>query len=118
MEQKQLSTEKNKLTEMIENVENGIEKMKKDKLFAIGQKIPSYVKPFTKNDMREKKLKVKNSAILRILTKWAENLEKIFEDPETFIRNRVYPFNTTSNELVNPTKSIKDKMLKRMSTLK
>ena len=44
--------------------------MKTDKKYAVGQKIPSYVKKFTTNDIKENNINVKNSAILRVLTKW------------------------------------------------
>jgi len=39
--------------------------------FAIDQKIPSSVKPFSKEDISETNFSAKNSAVLRILTKWA-----------------------------------------------
>ena len=66
--------------------------MKKRHDFAIGQKIPSNVKPFSKKELKDKNFSAKNSAILRILTKWAENLENIFDHPEAYTTNRIYPF--------------------------
>ena len=45
----------------------------------LGQKIPSFVKIFNRQDLENKNFQAKHSSILRILTKWAENLEKIFE---------------------------------------
>jgi len=55
--------------------------MKKRHDFAIGQKIPGSVKSFSKKDLMDKNFSAKNSAVLRMLTKWAENLENIFDNP-------------------------------------
>jgi hypothetical protein len=55
--------------------------MKKRHDFAIGQKIPGGVQPFSKKDLMDRNFSAKNSAVLRILTKWAENLENIFDNP-------------------------------------
>jgi hypothetical protein len=49
--------------------------MKKESKYGLGQKIPSYVKAFNKNDLKENNFFVNNSAVLRVMTKWAENLE-------------------------------------------
>jgi hypothetical protein len=56
--------------------------MRKEHSFAIAQKIPAYVKPFNHHDQKDNKFSVNNSAVLRIMTKWAENLEEIFKNPE------------------------------------
>ena len=57
--------------------EEGIEAMKKKKKYAIGQKIPGFVKPFTKQELNNKQFSASHSSILRILTKWATYLESI-----------------------------------------
>jgi len=48
--------------------------MKEKHDFLIGQKIPSHVKTFSQKDLMNKNFSSKNSAVLRMLTKWAENL--------------------------------------------
>jgi len=42
--------------------------------YAAGIKIPSHVKMFSKQEIRDKKFTVKHSSVLRVLTKWAEYL--------------------------------------------
>lgn len=44
----------------------------------LGQKIPSYVKEFNKQELICQEFSSKHSSILRILTKWNEYLEDIF----------------------------------------
>lgn len=78
--------------------------MKKKHDFSIGQKIPSGVRPFSQKDMIDKNFTAKNSAVLRILTKWAENLENIIDNPEAFTTNRSYPFKTLNHEIIYPIK--------------
>jgi hypothetical protein len=39
--------------------------------FALGQKIPASVKPYSLQDIADKQFVAKHSSILRILTKWA-----------------------------------------------
>jgi len=73
----------------------------------MGTKIPSHVKTFSKLEMREKKLTVQHSSVLRILTKWAGNLEDIFKKPEKHIMMRLEPFKDIHNKICNL--SIKDK---------
>ena len=45
--------------------------MKKESKMAMGQKIPGFVKVFSRQDIANKNFKAKHSSILRILTKWA-----------------------------------------------
>jgi len=59
--------------------------------------------------MRDKKLTVQHSSVLRILTKWAGNLEDIFNNPEKHIMMRLEPFKDIYNEL--SILSIKDKKM-------
>jgi hypothetical protein len=60
--------------DLISETEEGIEAMKKNKTYAIGQKIPTFVKTFSKQDIINKVVTAKHESILRILTKWAEYL--------------------------------------------
>jgi hypothetical protein len=69
------------------------------KAYAFGQKIPAAVRPFSKQEICNKQFTAKHSSILRILTKWADYLEEIFDNPEHFIRRRLYSFTTIRNEL-------------------
>ena len=41
-----------------------------------------------------------HSSVLRLLTKWAENLESIFKDPEEYVKRRDYPFRNIHNKPV------------------
>ena len=52
--------------------------MNKKRPFALGQKIPASVKLFSREEIKNKQFMAKHSSILRVLTKWAENLEQIF----------------------------------------
>jgi hypothetical protein len=54
--------------------EEEIEKARKEHKYSIAQKIPNHVKPFSKADLKEKNFHVNSSAVLRIMTKWAEYL--------------------------------------------
>jgi len=68
--------------------------------FLIGQKIPSGVRIFCKKDLENKNFKAKHSAILRILTKWAKNLEDIFDNPEAYTTNRIYPYKELNHKTI------------------
>lgn len=54
--------------------EKALSLLKNEHKYEIGQKIPTYIKSFTKMDLKQKNFTAKSSAILRIMTKWAENL--------------------------------------------
>jgi hypothetical protein len=56
--------------------------MKAEKQYALGPKIPSFVKPFSRQEIASKQFSARHSSMLRILTKWAEYLEEIFKAPE------------------------------------
>jgi len=73
--------------------------LRKDKKYAIAEKIPSYVKKFSRQEVNDKKFTAKHSSVLRILTKWAEYLEDIFYNAEKHLLMRLYPFKTIHNEL-------------------
>ena len=49
--------------------------MKMKKTYALGQKIPSFVKVFNRQEIQNKQFSAKHSSILRIMTKWAGYLE-------------------------------------------
>ena len=50
--------------------------------------------------MANGKFTAKHSSILRILTKWSEYLEEIFDNPEKMVLKRAYPLKTVDNQLV------------------
>lgn len=66
------------LVELAVMSDEGIQSIKKDKKYLIGQKIPPSVKPFGREEMVLKQFRAKHSSIFRILTKWAGYLEEIF----------------------------------------
>lgn len=70
------------------------------KKYSMNQKIPTFVKEFTRQEITNKQFTAKHSSILRILTKWCKNLQDIFEDSEQHIRQKPYPFKNINNELV------------------
>jgi hypothetical protein len=43
----------------------------KNHKFALGQKVPASVKPYSRQEIANKQFVAKHSSILRILTKWA-----------------------------------------------
>jgi len=75
----------------------GIEDMKSKKKYAIGQKIPGHIKYFNRQDVENNNFTAKHSSILRILTKWIEYLEDIFQNAEKLVKQRVYKFKTVTN---------------------
>ena len=75
--------------------------MKASKQFALGQKIPTSVRPFNRQEIANKQFTAKHSSVLRILTKWAGYLEDIFSNPEQFIKRRLYLFRDIHNTLIN-----------------
>ena len=58
-----------------EQSEEGIELMKENRMFLLGQKIPASVKPFDKQEISNKQFTSKHASVLRTLTKWAGYLE-------------------------------------------
>ena len=57
--------------------------MKEYSKYLIGQKLSKNIQPFSKKQIEEGELEVSNSALMRILTKWCEELEKNFEEMGT-----------------------------------
>lgn len=68
----------------------------------IGQKIPGYVKEFSKQEISSKDFTVKHSSVLRVMSKWAEYLENLFKNAENLFKQRAYPFKTVTDQLVTP----------------
>ena len=66
----------------------------------MGQKIPASVKTFSKQELASKQFSAKHSSILRILTKWAGNLEDIFKNPEHFVKQKNTYFKNIHNQLI------------------
>ncbi len=66
-----------------------------------GQKIPNGTKNFTEEDIKGEFFKIHHSSILRILTKWAEELRNKFENAEEMILKRVYKFKDFHGNLFN-----------------
>ena len=64
------------------------EKVKEYSKHLIGQKLSKNIQPFSKRQIEEGELEVSNSALMRILTKWCEELETNFEE----IGRRDQPF--------------------------
>ncbi len=56
--------------------------------------------------------------MLRVITKWAENLEAIFDNAEKFVLNRNYPFTTIEGRSVYPTAELKKKIYDQIIALK
>ena len=76
--------------------------MKRGKKYAIGQKIPSFVKPFSKQEVSNKEFTSSHSSILRILTKWAEYMEDILRSPRTLLESKLYAFKDFENRFWPP----------------
>jgi hypothetical protein len=70
------------LERLWEQSEEKREHLRQQKNFGFGQKIPSNVKPFDKQELTNKQFSAKHSSFLRILTKWAGYLEDILKNPE------------------------------------
>lgn len=58
----------------IDENEGALEELRKEKKYLIGQKIPHFVKVFSRQDINNKNFTARHSSVLRILTKWAEYL--------------------------------------------
>jgi hypothetical protein len=84
----------------------------------MGQKLPSGLEPFGKNDLKDRNFTAKHSSVLRVITKWAENLEAVFENAEKFVLNRNYPFTTLAGRSVYPTTERKNQIFNQIVALK
>jgi hypothetical protein len=108
---------KSKVSKLWSDAEEGIAEMKGSKHYALGQKIPASVKAFNRQEIENKRFSAKHSSFLRVLTKWAGYLEKIFKNPEQFIKRRTYAFKNLQNQLVNINPSDEEgvnKLVKRL----
>lgn len=88
------------LEDLWQGSEEGISDMKGGKQYAIGQKIPSSVPIFNRQEVASRNFVAKHSSVLRILSKWSYYLEEIFKNPEITIKKRLYSFSNIHNELV------------------
>lgn len=61
------------------------EKVKEYTKYLIGRKLPESVSEFTEEEIRAGDLKIPNTQILRILTKWCHELEKYFDNVDEYI---------------------------------
>lgn len=68
--------------------------MRSHNKYAIGYKIPNNVAPFDDYDLKTCNFHVNNSSVLRIMTKWAESLEEIYEQPKIHIAQKISEFKT------------------------
>lgn len=66
------------------------------KYYAIGQKIPSEVKLFSEKDIKSGHFKIQHSSVLRVITKWTEELRDKFEKADELIRYRIHKFKSNS----------------------
>ena len=91
-----------KLNKIWDGSEEGITMKRSEKKYAIGQKIPAAVKPFSRQEIENGQFSARHSSILRILTKWAQSLEDVFKNAEKSIKGRAYSFTTLiQNKLRN-----------------
>ena len=59
--------------------------------FAVGQKLSDKIEFFNEEEIKSKSISISNTAVLRVITKWAEELREILRDPyEKFIINNKF----------------------------
>jgi hypothetical protein len=63
------------------------EKVKSYTSYLVGRKIPKNTLLYTEEEIADGVFFVKSHAVLRIVTKWVEDLKKYFEKPEKTILN-------------------------------
>lgn len=71
--------------------------------------------PFTRNQLNGQKFAVASSSILRIMTKWAENLQDIFKKPKLFIQQRLHNYKNVNNDLFAPTDAMNRALTERVT---
>ena len=86
---------------MLKKAEKEIEASRKKGNYAMEQKIPAFVKEFSDLQLSKKEFESKHSSVFRIMTKWAEYLSEIFENPEHHVDQRPYPFKRTDNTIAS-----------------
>ena len=84
----------------------------------MGQKLPSGLETFGNNDLKDRNFNAKHSSVLRVITKWAENLDAVFENAEKFVLNRNYPFITLAGRSVYPTTELKKRIFNQIVAVK
>ena len=95
------TTAGSKLVQKNEKHEKFVEKVKGYTTTQIGRKISENTKPYTEDEIESKNLIIKSPAILRILTKWCEELWNKFET-EKYFTNRAEPIQLQNPEIINP----------------
>ena len=71
------------------------------KVFQIGHKIPIGVRLFSEEGIGAGKFKVYDSSILRLLTKWTEELRGKINNAEETIYKRLFKFKNDRGRLIN-----------------
>ena len=66
------------------------EKVKEFTFFQIGRKLSKNTKKFNKEEIEEGKLEINDSALLRILTKWCEELKSVFKPTTIFSKEEPF----------------------------
>ena len=66
------------------------EKVKEFTAYQIGRKLSKNTKTFSKEEIEEGKLEINDSALLRILTKWCEELEGVFKPTTIFSKEEPF----------------------------
>jgi hypothetical protein len=84
-------------TKMKTKKEEYKQKVKAYTSFLIGRKISQNTEPFTDDQINSKSITIENPAILRILTKWCEELWEKF-DKETYFIDRNDGFSKGKNK--------------------
>ena len=72
------------LREDIIDSKNYEELVKSYTYYAINTKISKNVPKYTEDEIRHNNIKIKSSAVLRILVKWCSELEEKFQNPDYF----------------------------------
>lgn len=62
--------------------------------FAVGQKLADSIELFNEEEIKSRSISITNTAVLRVITKWAEELREILRDPyDKFIINNKFVSN-------------------------
>jgi hypothetical protein len=72
-----------------------------EKQVSICHKIPIDVSLFSEDDIESSKFKANDSSILRLLTKWAEELRNKIVNAEETIYRRRFKFKNNRGRLIN-----------------
>ena len=69
-----------------------MEKVKKYTKYLIGTKIPRNTPKYTEEEIENGIFFIKSSAILRVISKWLEDLIEVIQKPDVHIRDWFHPF--------------------------